>query len=93
MQTCVVGTTPTHTLSQQEKVEEDRFVRAKTSEQLQKIRQDIADTTAAVQAAKDAKHYAEHIQPSINEVKALLKPNETLSDETLERIVRWNMGI
>ena len=53
----------------------------------------MADATAAVQAAKDVKHYAEHIQPSINEVKALLRPNEKLSDETLERIVKWNMGI
>jgi cell division septum initiation protein DivIVA len=79
--------------SPQEKVEEDRFVRAQTKEQLEKIRQDATIQAAAAQANKDAKIFEEQLRPAMGEVKALLRTSEKLSDETVERIVRWRFGI
>jgi len=77
----------------QEKVEEDKFVRAQTQQQIEKLRAEKEKSAADAQAALDTKLFAEQVLPSIKEVKALLKSSEQLSEETVEKIVRWKFGM
>jgi len=77
----------------QEKVEEDKFVRAQTQQQIEKLRAEKEKLAADAQAAHDAKLFAEQVLPSIKEVKALLKSSEQLSEETVEKIVQWKFGM
>jgi len=80
-------------LSSKEKVEEDKFVRAQTQQQIEKLRAEKEKSAADAQAALDTKLFAEQVLPSIKEVKALLKSSEQLSEETVEKIVRWKFGM
>jgi flagellar hook-basal body complex protein FliE len=68
-------------------------MRAQTTEQLEKIRQDATNQAMAAQAKKDAKMFEEQLRPAMNEVKALLRTSENLSDQTVERIAKWHFGI
>eukprot|EP00565_Helicotheca_tamesis_P007921 CAMPEP_0185723588 /NCGR_PEP_ID=MMETSP1171-20130828/384_1 /TAXON_ID=374046 /ORGANISM="Helicotheca tamensis, Strain CCMP826" /LENGTH=117 /DNA_ID=CAMNT_0028391319 /DNA_START=41 /DNA_END=394 /DNA_ORIENTATION=+ len=81
------------TLGKKEKVEEDRYIRQKEKEILEKKKLEAAAKQAAAEltAAEEARSAA--IAAAKSEVHDVLAETyEKLSDEALENIAKWKLG-
>jgi gas vesicle protein len=74
----------------QEKVEEDRYMRAQEEAWKEKLRKLKAEE---MHMREDALH-AEVVKPVMEDVsKMLAKTGDSVSDEALENLTKWKLGL
>ena len=81
------------TLIPQEKVEEDKYMRQKDAAILEKIHAKMMeDAMAAAEASADSQ-FDDHVKPVMEEIRAMMASGDSLSDESLEALARWKLGL
>lgn len=90
---CLVIPTDFYASFQQGKVEEDRFMRAQDAAKLEAIHKKLLEQAQAAAAATDHDQYQTHILPVMMEIKSVLASSDSLSDESLENLARWKLGL
>jgi hypothetical protein len=91
--TCDAIPTYLSALFRQGKVEEDRFMRAQDAAKLEAIHKKLLEQAQAAAAASDSDQYQTHILPVMMEIKSVLANSDSLSDESLENLARWKLGL
>lgn len=81
-------------LSKKEKVEEDRYIRQREREVLEQKRVEAAAKQAAAETvAAEEKRLAEIAAAKSEAHDVIAKTYETISDEALENVAKWKLGI
>ena len=68
-------------------------MRAQDAVKLEAIHKQRLEQAQAAAAASEEDQYKTHILPVMMEIKEVLAVSDSLSDESLENLARWKLGL
>lgn len=68
-------------------------MRTQDAAKLEAIHMKILEQAQAAAAATEDDQYMTHILPVMMEIKEVLAVSDSLSDESLENLARWKLGL